>query len=113
MKVFSSANDIHMRGDTFENTAHIPASLEGFLSLDFGGVDKVELIDIMNAFHVGQAVNQLYRIQKIFVTGGGACGDAGGIIESGPQDQSICRDGRAWYLYNWQENDAVSTTAHE
>lgn len=44
---------------------------------------------------------------------GGACGDAEGVIGNGPQDQSVCRDGKAWYLYYWQENDVVSTTAHQ
>ncbi|CAL8578177.1 hypothetical protein XPA_003976 [Xanthoria parietina] len=113
MKGFTSANNILMHGDAFHDTGDIRTYLKGGLFLDFGGVDKVKLIDTMNAFLVGQAVNQLYRTQKIFVMGGGACGDADGVIGHGPQDQSICRDGKAWYLYYWQENDVISTTAHQ
>ncbi|KAL8998738.1 MAG: hypothetical protein Q9169_002293 [Polycauliona sp. 2 TL-2023] len=113
MKAFTSANKILMHGDSFKNTGDIRNSLQGGLFLDFGGVDKVKLIDTMNAFLTGQAINQPYRTQKIFVTGSGACGDANGVIGNGAKDQSICRDGKAWYLYYWQENDVVSTTAHK
>ncbi|KAL8956484.1 MAG: hypothetical protein Q9183_006294, partial [Haloplaca sp. 2 TL-2023] len=84
----------------------------GGLFLNFPSVDKVALIDSMNAFLIGQAVNQLYRTQKISIMGGGACGDEQGI-GSGPQEATVCRDGKACYLYYWQENDAISTTAHQ
>ncbi|KAL8812014.1 MAG: hypothetical protein Q9200_001346 [Gallowayella weberi] len=105
MKGFTAANNVLMHGDTFQGKGDIRSYLKGGLFLDFGGVDKVKLIDNMNKFLIGNAINQLYRTQKIFVMGGGACGDAGGVIGNGPQDQSICRDGKAWYLYYWQEND--------
>ncbi|KAL8680669.1 MAG: hypothetical protein Q9186_003154 [Xanthomendoza sp. 1 TL-2023] len=113
MKGFTAANNILMHGDAFEGKGDIRSYLKGGLFLDFGGVDKVKLIDTMNNFLIGNAINQLYRTQKIFVMGGGACGDAGGVIGNGPQDQSICRDGKAWYLYYWQENDVVSVTVHQ
>jgi hypothetical protein len=63
---------------------------------------------------VGTSINQLYRAQKVFIMGGAACGDNQGI-GSGPQDTSsyICRDGKAWYLYYWQENNVISTTSHQ
>ncbi|KAL8867949.1 MAG: hypothetical protein Q9174_005324 [Haloplaca sp. 1 TL-2023] len=112
MKGYVAANNLLMHGDDFEGTGDIRSYLKGGLFLNFPGVDKVALIDAMNAFLVGQAVNQLYRTQKIFIMGGGACGDGQGI-GSGPQESSVCRDGKAWYLYYWQENDVVSTTSHQ
>ncbi|KAI4256543.1 MAG: hypothetical protein L6R42_006154 [Xanthoria sp. 1 TBL-2021] len=113
MKGFTSANNILMHGDSFQDTGDIRTYLKGGLFLDFGGVDKVKLIDTMNTFLIGQAVNQLYRTKKVSAMGGGACGDAEGVIGNGPQDQSVCSDGKAWYLYYWQENDVVSTKAHQ
>lgn len=44
--------------------------------------------------------------------GGGACGDGQGI-GSGPQNYSVCRNGQAWYLYYWQEDDVISVTSHQ
>ncbi|KAI4253819.1 MAG: hypothetical protein LQ352_003460 [Teloschistes flavicans] len=112
MKSYIAANNLLMHGDNFESSGDIRSYLKGGLFLAFPGVDKVALIDSMNAFLTGQAINQLWRTQKIFIMGGGACGDGQGI-GSGPQDHSVCRDGKAWYLYYWQENDVVSTTAHQ
>ncbi|KAI4168770.1 MAG: hypothetical protein LQ343_006152 [Gyalolechia ehrenbergii] len=96
LKSFISANNILMHGDSFKNTGNIRTYLKDGLFLDFGGVDKVQVIDSMNAFITGQAINALWRTQKVFVMGGGACGDGQGIGE-GPQGMSICRDGKAWY----------------
>ncbi|KAL8692827.1 MAG: hypothetical protein Q9218_002210 [Villophora microphyllina] len=112
MKSYIAANNILMHGDNFQSSSDIRSYLKGGLFLAFPGVDKVALIDSMNAFLTGQAINQLWRTQKIFIMGGGACGDGQGI-GSGPQDHVVCRDGKAWYLYYWQENDVVSTTAHQ
>ena len=101
-----------MHGDNYQNSGDIRTYLGGGAFVAFPGVDKNALIDLMNAFLLGQAVNQLYRVQKIFIMGGGACGDNQGI-GSGPQGASVCRDGKAWYLYYWQENDVISVTAHQ
>lgn len=106
LKSFISANNILMHGDSFKNTGNIRTYLKDGLFLDFGGVDKVQVIDSMNAFITGQAINALWRTQKVFVMGGGACGDGQGIGE-GPQGMSICRDGKAWYLYWWEEPGGI------
>ncbi|KAL8717492.1 MAG: hypothetical protein Q9225_005263 [Loekoesia sp. 1 TL-2023] len=111
LKSFINANNILMHGDSFQNTGDIRAYLQDGLFLDFGGVDKVKVIDSMNAFLTGQAINALWRTQKIFIMGGGACGDGQGIGD-GPQAQSICRDGKAWYLYYWEEPGGIILNKH-
>ncbi|KAM0187316.1 hypothetical protein ACHAPI_011229 [Fusarium lateritium] len=90
LKTFTTANNQLMSGQSY-NDADIRTYLSGGAFLNFGGVDK-------NA--------------KIFIMGGGACGDNQGI-GSGSEQVSICRDGKAWYLYYWQENDVISTTSHQ
>lgn len=111
MKAFTSANNALMHGDNYLNAGDIRSYLKGGLFVNFGGVDKNAVTDAMNGLLIGQAINQLYRTQKIFIMGGGACGDNQGI-GSGPADYGICRDGKAWYLYYWQENDVISLTSH-
>jgi hypothetical protein len=112
MKAFTSANNALMRGDNYLNSGDIRLYLKGGLFVNFGGVDKNAVTGAMNALLIGQAINQLYRTQKIFIMGGGACGDNQGI-GGGPADYGICRDGKAWYLYYWQENDVISLTSHQ
>lgn len=104
MKSFTSANNDLMAGKNYQNTGDIKSYLSGGAFVDFGGVDKNSVIDVMNKFLLGNAVNQLWRQQKIFILGGGNCGDGQGI-GSGPQEYSICRDGKAWYLYYWHEGN--------
>ena len=111
MKAFTSANNQLMHGDQFQGK-DITAYLTGGAFVNFPGVDKNAVIDVMNNFLVGNAINLLWRTQKIFIMGGGACGDNQGIGQ-GPQSYSVCRDGKAWYLYYWQENDVISTTSHQ
>ncbi|KAJ5579994.1 uncharacterized protein N7459_005979 [Penicillium hispanicum] len=111
LKSFTTANNQLMGGQSYNN-ADIRSYLSGGAFLDYEGVDKNAVTDAMTSMLVGTAVNQLYRTQKIFVMGGGACGDGQGI-GSGPAEASVCRDGVAWYLYYWQENDVISTTSHQ
>lgn len=111
IKTFISANNILMHGDSFEDTGDIRAYLQDGLFLSFGGIDKVRVIDNMNAMLVGQAVNALWRTQKVFIMGGGACGDNQGI-GIGPSAQSVCRDGKAWYLYWWEEPSGLVLNKH-
>ena len=109
---FTSANNVLMHGDSYENSGDIRDYVRGGQFVAYPGIDKNAVTNVMNGFLIGQAINQLYRTQKIFVMGGGNCGDNQGI-GSGPQGASVCRDGKAWYLYYWQENDVISTTAHQ
>lgn len=100
-----------MSGQSYGD-ADIRSYLSGGAFLAYPGVDKNSVTDAMTNMLVGTSINQLYRTQKIFIMGGGACDDNQGI-GSGPQEATVCRDGQAWYLYYWQENDVVSTTSHQ
>jgi hypothetical protein len=111
LKSFTTANNQLMSGQSY-NDADIRSYLSGGAFLAYPGVDKNAVTDAMTNMLVGTSINQLYRTQKIFIMGGGACGDNQGI-GSGPQEATVCRDGKAWYLYYWQENDVVSTTSHQ
>ncbi|KAJ5543082.1 hypothetical protein N7535_005511 [Penicillium sp. DV-2018c] len=111
LKSFTTANNNLMGGQNYADV-DIRTYLGGGAFLAFPGVDKNSVTDSMTNMLVGIAINQLYRQQKIFVMGGGACDDNQGI-GSGPQEAKICRDGQAWYLFYWQENDVVSTTSHQ
>ncbi|KAL8996028.1 MAG: hypothetical protein Q9169_004375 [Polycauliona sp. 2 TL-2023] len=99
-------------GDDFQGTGDIRTYLQGGLFLAYPGIDKVAVIDRMNAKLIGHAVNALLRTQKVFIMGGGACGDNQGI-GNGPQDRSICRDGKAWYLYWWEEPGGLILNKHK
>ena len=112
MESFTTANNQLMHGDAYANTGDIKTYFKNGLFLDFAGVDKNLVTDQMSNMLIGLAVNQLWRTQKIFIMGGGACGDNQGIGQ-GPQQYSVCRDGKAWYLYYWQENNVISTTSHQ
>ncbi|KAL8888991.1 MAG: hypothetical protein Q9215_003650 [Flavoplaca cf. flavocitrina] len=112
MKTYINANNLLMRGENFQDTGDIRTYLKGGLFLDFPGIDKVAVIDNINAKLVGHAVNALWRSQKVFIIGGGACGDGQGIGE-GPQDMAVCRDGKAWYLYWWEEPGGLILNKHK
>ncbi|KAI2792241.1 hypothetical protein POX_b02278 [Penicillium oxalicum] len=111
LKSFTTANNDLMAGKTY-NDHDIRSYLSGGAFLDFGGVEKNAVTDSMTAMLVGSAINALWRTQKIFILGGGACNDGQGIGE-GPQSYGICSNGKAWYLYYWQENDVPSLTSHQ
>ncbi|KAJ5734633.1 hypothetical protein N7533_013036 [Penicillium manginii] len=110
---FTTANNQLMGGHEYNNE-DIRSYLSHGAFIEFPGVDTNAVTDSMTAMLVGTSINQLYRAQKVFIMGGAACGDNQGI-GSGPQDTSsyICRDGKAWYLYYWQENNVISTTSHQ
>lgn len=111
LKSFTTANNDLMGGKSYNN-ADIRSYISHGAFLDFPGVDKNAVTDSMTSMLIGTAINSLYRRQKIFIMGGGACNDNQGI-GSGPQQAVVCRDGKAWYLYYWQENDVISTTSHQ
>ncbi|KAF2137405.1 uncharacterized protein K452DRAFT_329273 [Aplosporella prunicola CBS 121167] len=112
MKDFTHANNELVAGKDYASTGDIKTYLSGGTFVDFPGVDKNAVIDVMNAFLLGHAINQLWRQQKVFILGGGKCGDGEGI-GSGPQDYSICRDGKAWYLYYWHEGKKPVLTSKQ
>ncbi|KAF4772677.1 hypothetical protein HAV15_012699 [Penicillium sp. str.  len=102
--------------DTFEKSADLGGILgsivvDSLKTFTTANNQLMSVTDAMTNMLVGTAINQLYRTQKIFIMGGGSCDDSQGI-GSGPE-ATVCRDGQAWYLYYWQENDVVSTTSHQ
>ncbi|KAL9107589.1 MAG: hypothetical protein Q9227_007492 [Pyrenula ochraceoflavens] len=112
MKSFTTTNNDLMLGKPHGDTGDIRKYLTGGVWDNFGGTDKNAVIDAVNNMLIGSAINSLWRTMKVFILGGGKCGDGEGIGK-GPQHNSLCKDGKAWYLYWWQENDVVSTTAHQ
>ncbi|KAK4695350.1 hypothetical protein P7C71_g2392, partial [Lecanoromycetidae sp. Uapishka_2] len=113
MEGFTSANNLLMEGQNYDGTGDLRAYLAGGTFVDFPGVDKNGVTNAMNAFLIGNSINNLWKDQKVFILGGGACGDGQGI-GSGPQNATVCRDGQAWYLYYWEEDvNAIVLTSHQ
>ena len=110
MKNFVAANNALMHGDNYNNMGDIRSYLQGGLFVDFGGIDKNAVTNTVNNLLIAQAINQLWRSQKIFIMGGTPCGDD--TLGPGPANAMLCVDGKAWFLYYWQENDVVSLTSH-
>ena len=98
LQSFTAANDELMHGGNVNGD--LRDYFRGGAFVAYPGVDKLAVTNTMNTLLVSIAINQLYRKQKIFIMGGGACGDNQGI-GSGPQDYMLCKDGKAWYLYFW------------
>ncbi|KAI1141355.1 hypothetical protein F5Y05DRAFT_409909 [Hypoxylon sp. FL0543] len=108
---FTDINNDLMMGKTVDN-ADIKTYLQGGAFVNYPGVDITGTVSVLNAFLQGTAINQLWRQQKIFIMGGAKCGDGQGI-GSGPKDYSICRDGKAWYLYYWHEGNGNPFTSKQ
>ena len=111
MKSFVSANNILMHGQNYQGTGDIRTYLSGGLFVNFGGVDKNAVTDTVNRLLIAQAINSLWRTQKVFIMGGTPCGDK--TLGPGPDNAMLCVDGKAWFLYYWQENDVISLTSHQ
>lgn len=103
-------NNVLMKGDNFLNSGDIRSYLKGGRWVNFDGIDETATIDGMNTLLTGQAINQLWRHQKVYIMGGGRCGDGQGI-GSGPQEGVYCResDNTAWYLYHWEDYHSIKT----
>jgi len=109
-KSFVDMNNVLMKGDNFLNSGDIRSYLKGGRWVNFDGIDETATIDGMNTLLTGQAINQLWRYQKVYIMGGGRCGDGQGI-GSGPQEGAYCResDNTAWYLYHWEDYHSIKT----
>ena len=112
LKSFTEANNALMYGDVYQESGDIRSYLKDGMFVNFGGINKTAVTNFMSSMLIGHAINQLWRTQKIWVMGGGQCGDGQGIGQ-GPKDYGVCRDGKAWYLYYWQENDKISLTGNQ
>lgn len=108
MEGCTSANNELMEGNSYDGTGDIRSYFAGGAFVDFGSVDMNNVANAMNSFLLGQSINQLWRTRKIFVMGGGACGDGQGI-GSGPAKYSVCINKVAWYLYWWSVAPAQAT----
>jgi hypothetical protein len=108
-----NTNDDLMSGKTDSNGSNIADYLQGGGYLN-ASVNEVDTMSSFNAMLQGMAINQLWKQNKVFILGGGKCGDGQGI-GSGPQSAVWCDNSTntAWYLYFWQANDVISTTAHK
>lgn len=100
MKSFTQKNDDLMDGKVVDDHDIRSWFTDGAMLTDADQWDKNKIVDTLNAQLIGMSINQLWRQQRVFIMGGGACGDNQGI-GSGPQDTMVCRDGKAWYLYYW------------
>ena len=106
MDGFTSSDNELTKGNNYDNMGDIRSYFKDGMFVAFGGVDKNAVTNTMNTFVIGNAVIVLWRTQKIFIMGGGACGDRQGI-GSGPQDYNVCSNGQAWYLYYWYVSTAT------
>lgn len=102
MRNFISANGALMKGETYGNTGDIRNYVQNGQWVDFPGLNETTVLDQWNNLLTAAAMNQLFRMQKIFIVGGGPCDDSGNIGK-GPQEAKLCRNGKAWYLYFWKE----------
>lgn len=58
MEGFVSANNQLMQGQNYDNTGDIRSYFEGGMFVNFGGVDINGVTNAMNAFLIGNAVNE-------------------------------------------------------
>lgn len=108
-----TTNNVIMKGGSLADNSTLETFLHGGAFLDVT-VDKVRAMDTMGTMIQGQAINQLWRQNKIFILGGGACGDNEGL-GSGPQLYVYCdpKTNKAWYMFFWMANDVISVTPHQ
>jgi hypothetical protein len=102
MSGFFQANSALMRGETFGNTGDMRKYLANGTFIDYPGLNETAVLRTWNDMVAAAALNQLYRFQKVFIIGGGPCDESGGIGK-GPGEAKLCRDGKLWHLYYWQE----------
>ncbi|KAG7008969.1 hypothetical protein G7Y79_00004g015530 [Physcia stellaris] len=97
-------NDALMKGETVSDLGDMRKLLESGLWLSYDGFDRIKMIEAFSDRLTAQAINILWRAQKVFIIGGGKCGDGQGV-GTGPSDGVWCResDNTAWYLYHWQD----------
>ncbi|KAJ5164897.1 uncharacterized protein N7500_006727 [Penicillium coprophilum] len=102
---FVSINNELMYGHGYGNSGDIRDYLKGGAWVNFPGLQKNGAKDVMIAMMQSMMINSLWRMQRVFILGGGACGDGQGIGSgiSAPDDNYICdENNKAWYLYFWQ-----------
>ncbi|KAI9840402.1 MAG: hypothetical protein M1838_004072, partial [Thelocarpon superellum] len=112
IKDMVTGNNVLMGGNSFEGAGDIRTFIQNGSYVAFEGIDKVATTNSMNAMLTGAAINRLWRQQKVYIMGGGACDDSSGL-GTGPQANKVCRDGKAWYLYFWDEDHHWTLTHYQ
>ncbi|PGH01386.1 hypothetical protein AJ79_07927 [Helicocarpus griseus UAMH5409] len=85
--------------------------IKGGLWVDYPGVPKDEVASNTYAMLKAVAINQIWRMQRVYIIGGGKCGDNQGLGEgTGGTDNGAYAwcdksSNQAWYLYYWQKGD--------
>ena len=67
LKGFTAANNALMRGENYQSTGDLRTYLNNGAFVAFNGVDKVAVIDAINNFLIGNAINQLWRVQVSYI----------------------------------------------
>ncbi|KAK4868241.1 hypothetical protein LT330_007439 [Penicillium expansum] len=110
---FISTNNELMFGHGYGSSSEdIRTYLQGGSWVNYPGLQKNGARDSMIAIMQSMMINSLWRMQRVFIIGGGACGDGQDIGHgiAGSGDNTICDDNnRAWYLYYWQKQNGPST----
>ncbi|KXG50192.1 uncharacterized protein PGRI_061590 [Penicillium griseofulvum] len=110
-KSFIGINNELMYGHGYgPSSDDIRKYLQGGAWVNYPGLQKGQAQDLLISVMQSMMINSMWRMQRVFIIGGGACGDGQGFGSgiSPPDDNYICEDGRAWYLYFWQK-EAGST----
>ena len=62
-------------------------------------IDEIAAINSTSALLLGQAINQFWLLNRIFIIGGDACDNP--QLGPGPRGYTICKDGKRWAFYWW------------
>jgi hypothetical protein len=102
---FTTSNNELMLGHGFGN-GDIRNVLKNGAWLDYKGLDKVAARKVFTAMLESIMINSLWRSQRVFIIGGGACGDGQDVGRgTNAGDNVFCdNENRAWYLYYWQRD---------
>ncbi|KAJ5436695.1 hypothetical protein N7445_007580 [Penicillium cf. griseofulvum] len=102
---FTTSNNELMLGHGFGN-GDIRNILKDGAWLDYKGLDKVAARKVFTAMLESVMINSLWRSQRVFIIGGGACGDGQDVGRGTNEGDNVFCDNenRAWYLYYWQRD---------
>ncbi|KAK2805080.1 hypothetical protein FQN50_006325 [Emmonsiellopsis sp. PD_5] len=103
-------NNELMKGRTFGDL-YLDDYLKGGFWVDYPGVDKSALAQNTFSTLKAIAINEIWKLQKIFIIGGGSCDDSDGFgqgnsgTDNGAYAWCDTDNNQAWYLYYWQNGD--------
>ncbi|KAJ5374139.1 hypothetical protein N7517_006145 [Penicillium concentricum] len=102
---FVTSNNELMFGNGYGN-GDIRDVLKGGAWVNYPGLQKNQARNSMIATMQAMMINSLWRSQRVFIIGGGACHDGQDVGRgTSDGDNVICdEENRAWYLYYWQKD---------